>query len=34
MVTAKLDEISKATRIRLWHHSTLQLFKYLSFEPL
>ena len=34
MVIAKLRSIDQATRIRLWHHSTLGLYKYLGFERL
>jgi hypothetical protein len=34
MVAKKLDSIPQHTRIKLWHHSTLWLLKYLAFERL
>ena len=34
MVAERLVAIPKSTLIRLWHHSTLHLFKYVVFERL
>ena len=34
MVIEQLESIPKATRIRFWHHCTLNLFKYVTFEKL
>ena len=34
MVAARLAGIPRSTFINLWHHSTLWLFKYLTFEKL
>ena len=34
IVAAKLAAVPKHTRIRLWHHSTLWLFKFVCFEKV
>ena len=34
VIAERLAQIPKSTRVRLWHHSTLGLFKYLGFERL
>ena len=34
MVATKLASIPLHTRTKLWHHSTLWLFKYLAFEKI
>ena len=34
LVAVKLQSIPRSTLVRFWHRSTLELFKYLSFEKL
>jgi len=34
MVGAKLKKTPKETYIRYWHHTTLNLFKYLYYEKI
>ena len=34
MVIEKLESIPRATRIRYWHHCTLELYKYVTFNKL
>ena len=34
MVAQKLTSIPLHTRTKLWHHSTLWLFKYVVFESI
>ena len=34
MVGERLYEVPKSTYIRFWHHSALELFKYLYYQRL
>ena len=34
MVSSKLSSIPRETRVRYWHHTTLELYKYLYFKRL
>ena len=34
MVSAKLKIIARETRVRYWHHTTLELYRYLYFKRL
>ncbi len=34
MVSAKLRTIARETRVRYWHHTTLELYRYLYFQRL
>jgi hypothetical protein len=34
MIGAKLQQTPRSTFIRLWHHTTLNLYKYLYFEHI
>ena len=33
-VAAKLGKIPQYTRVRYWHHTTLELYRYLYFQRL
>ena len=34
MIGRKMQEIPRSTRVRFWHRSSLELFKYLYFDKL
>jgi len=34
MVGAKLKQMPKSTWVRLWHRTTLELFKYLYYQRI
>jgi len=34
LVGERLQQIPRATLVRYWHHTTLELYKYLSFARL
>ena len=34
MVGAKLEQTPKSTYITYWHHTTLNLYKYLDYERI